>query len=252
MRAKSSSVITPAREAAAASSSEAHGKSTCCADSANVVHAVEPIVRSPPVLEVERGAVVDEPEPLVPLEQVGVPRGAVDVRDERVEEHDARSGRRVGREAGDRIEGDAAGQVVEPEVEPGARLERHADLGIGLARGELSVEIDEHELGHGEPGRARELTRHELGHEGLVPLPRAAQLHDVEAEVVRLDERRHRAALPERKHVADGSDGAHGAILGASRPRGHPKSAALLREHAKVPRRDVSDRTWQHAVRPPR
>ena len=49
------------------------------------------------VMEVQCGAVVDQPEPLVPDEQVRVPRRAVDVRHERVEPDDVGSllGRRT-------------------------------------------------------------------------------------------------------------------------------------------------------------
>ena len=73
-----------------------------------------------PVVEVERGAVVDQPQPVVPDQQVRVARGAVDVRGERVEPHD------VGRQAGigaprpARRVGQRAGQEVHAQVRAGA------------------------------------------------------------------------------------------------------------------------------------
>ena len=53
----------------------------------------------PRVLQVERGAVVDQPQPAVPEQQVGVLRRAVDVGRERVEPDDLGGQLRVGRRA---------------------------------------------------------------------------------------------------------------------------------------------------------
>ena len=69
-------------------------------------------VVGPVVVEVERRAVVDQPELAVPDQQVGVARRAVDVGDEGVEPDDARGELGVGLR-GERVEGDRARQVVE-------------------------------------------------------------------------------------------------------------------------------------------
>ncbi len=100
-------------------------------------------------------------------------------------------------------------QVVEPEVEPRARLERNAQLRVGLAGRERSIELDQSEVGDEEARRTRELARHQLGDERLVALPSATQLHHVETKIVRLHEGRHGAALTKRKDIADGPDAAH-------------------------------------------
>lgn len=71
-----------------------------------------------------------------------------------------------------------------------------------------AVQLEEHQLGHQQPEGARELSGHELGDERLGPLAGAAKLDHVETEVVGLDQGRHRAAFPERLHVANGADGA--------------------------------------------
>ena len=60
--------------------------------------------RSRRVVEVERGAVVDQPQPAVPEQQVRVLRGAVDVRHERVEPDDVGGELGVGRRADRRAE----------------------------------------------------------------------------------------------------------------------------------------------------
>ena len=56
----------------------------------------------------------------------------------------------------------------------------------------------------------------QLRDERLPAVPRAEQLHDVQPVVVGLDERGHRAALAQRRHVPGGDDGPeHGASVGA-------------------------------------
>ena len=70
----------------------------------------------PGMVEVERRAVVDEPELAMPDQHVGVARGPVEVGDEGVEPDDARGELGIGR-VGQRVEGERAGQVVEAEVE---------------------------------------------------------------------------------------------------------------------------------------
>jgi hypothetical protein len=158
------------------------------------------VVRS--VLEVERRPVVDEPQPTVPPQQVRVARGPIDVRHQRVEPHDRGRERRVGRVAGAGHERQRRGQEVEADVAPAARGDQLLDLGVGLGAAELRVELDQHDLGHVEPERAPELAGDELGHERARALAGAAELQDVQAVVVGLDEPRHRPALAQRRHVA--------------------------------------------------
>ena len=65
------------------------------------------------VMEVERGAVVDQPQPPVPHQHVGVARRAVDVASRtRRTRRSAEASAGVGR-VGDRVERDRARQVVE-------------------------------------------------------------------------------------------------------------------------------------------
>jgi len=161
---------------------------------------------APAVVEIQRRSMIDEPEPSVPAEQVGVARRAVDVGDEGVEEHDARGRDGVRQGAHDRIEGDAPRQVIEAEVQPGAGLERGEDLGIQLALGELAIELDKDDLGQEEPRGAGELPRQQLGDQHLGPLARAAELDDIEPEIVGLHEGRHGAALAEGQDITDGTD----------------------------------------------
>src|SRR5262249_40370358 len=141
---------------------------------------------------------------------------SIDVRDERVEEDDAGRHRGIGRRTGDGIEGDAAREVVEPEVQTGARLERQANFRIRLARCERATELDENDLRDREPGRASERARQELGDERLGALAGAAEFDDVEAEVVSLDEGGYGAALAKREDIPDGVYGAQHAGEGGS------------------------------------
>ena len=101
------------------------------------------------VVEVERRAVVDQPEPVVPHQHVGVARRAVDVGDVGVEPDDrARRASASGCSAsGSNV--DRARQVVERQVEPGAvRSDQVLDLGVGLGAREVGIELDEDDLGH--------------------------------------------------------------------------------------------------------
>ena len=70
----------------------------------------------------------------------------------------------------------------------GAKISGSSSLAV-----ELAVEIDEDQLGHEEAGGPRDLAREQLGHEHLGPLARAAELEDVEAEIVGFDEGWHGA-----------------------------------------------------------
>lgn len=188
-----------------------------------IVGALERPLRVEAVVEVERRAVVDEPGAFVPDQQIGVPGGAVDVGDEGIEEHDLRRRQRVGARARDGIVGDAARQVVEAQVQARAAVEGVEDLRVRLGRGERTVELDEDDLGHREAHCPRDLARQELGDQRLLALAGAAQLHDVEAEIVAFDERGDRAAFFERHHVARGRDGADGPS-GASGVHGGQRS----------------------------
>jgi hypothetical protein len=93
-----------------------------------------------------------------------------------------------------------------PEIEPGAGLERREDLRIQLARGELAIELHEDDLGQEEPRRAGELARQQLGDEHLGPLARAAELDDIEPEIVRLHEGRDGATLTEGQYVTSSTN----------------------------------------------
>ena len=60
--------------------------------------------------------------------------------------------------------------------------------GSGSARAERRVELDQHELGHRQAERAGQLPGHDLRRQRLRTLARAAELEDVEAVVVGLDD----------------------------------------------------------------
>ena len=62
------------------------------------------------------------------------------------------------------------------------------DLRVGLADTDPRVEPGQDQLGDAQAEAARELARDDLGDQGERSLPRAAELHHVGAEVVRLDD----------------------------------------------------------------
>ena len=161
------------------------------------------------MVEVERSAVVDEPQPAVPPEQVRVLRRAVDVRRERVEPDDVRGEVRLGPGPGRRAERQRAGKEVDAEIEPVAREKQVLDLRVGLGAADRRVELEQDELRHRESERARELPDDHLGDERLRPLARAVELEHVQPVVVRLDEGGERPTLPQGRHVPRRRDPAH-------------------------------------------
>ena len=144
---------------------------------------------------------VDQPHPAVPHEQVRIPRGAVDVRRQRVEPDDIGGDGGVRREPGAGDVRERAREEVDAEVDADARDDQLLDLGVRLGRAERRVELDRDEFGDEQAERAGELTDDHLGDERPHPLAGAAELDDVQPVVVGLRESRQRAALPERGDV---------------------------------------------------
>ena len=138
-----------------------------------------------------------------------------------------------------------AGQVVEREVEPalpsrgrrwrgsGPGSRRRARCGRGRRRAQAKTIS-----GTGRPSGARDLAGDELGDQRARPLPGAAELEDVEAVVVGLDDRRQRAALAQRRDVAGGAMTVRTCVR--PRSRGAPILGAGLESPA--PRRHLPTR----------
>jgi hypothetical protein len=167
-------------------------------------------VAGPVEVDVEGGALVDQVEPLVPEEEVGVAGGAVDVREIGVEPDDRRGEGGVGSGRYGRVVAEGAGEEVDGEVEAGAGLDQGLDLGVGLGAAEDGVERGEGDVGDGQAEGAADRAGDELGDEDLGALAGAAELEDVGAEVVGLDDGRQRAALAQGGDVAGDSDGSDG------------------------------------------
>ena len=153
------------------------------------------------MLRIQSRAVVDQPRAAVPGQQVRVARGPVQVHHERVEPDDVRTedGIELG---GARAEADCAGQEVDAEVETGARHQQILNFGIGFGNTDLRVELDQHELRHRQPERARELAGNDLRDKCAGPLAGTTELDHVQAVVVGLHETWQRPALTERCHIA--------------------------------------------------
>jgi hypothetical protein len=170
------------------------------------------------VVRVERGAVVDEPGRPPPDEKVRVAVGAVRVGDERVEPHDARRQLRRDEIAGGRrIEVERAVEVADPDVDAMTRAQEVLDLRIRLGAAERRLDVHERELRHRQPEGAREQPHDDLRDERLRPLARAAELHDEEPSIVRVDDGGQRPALAQRLHVSGGDDGRESAHAGRAR-----------------------------------
>ncbi len=191
------------------------------------------------VVEVQRGAVVDQPQPVVPEQQVGVARGAIDVGGERVEPHDV-GGESVLRRvwAGGRVR-ERAREEVHAEVRAGAGRDQLLDLGVGLRRAEHGIDLDSDQVGHEQAEPAREFADDDLGDERPQALAGAAELDHVQAVVVGLDKPGERPTLAQRGDVTDRGDVAE-AQVGGSRHGRHgtaPRGPFPVREqYALAPR----------------
>ena len=101
---------------------------------------------------------------------------------------------------------EGAGQEVAAEVEAEGRVEQVLDLLVRLVLRDLRVEVDGDHVRDADAEAPCELAHEHLGHQDPQSLSGAAELHDVGAEVVGLDDPGQRTALTQRRDVAGGGD----------------------------------------------
>src|SRR5262245_64999742 len=99
---------------------------------------------------------IDKPGPAMPHQNVCVAGSAVYIGDVSVEPHDRRCQSRVGL-LRDRVERDGSGQVIERKIQSGARFDQVLYFRVGLGSSQLRIEIDEYDLGYGQPRGASDL-----------------------------------------------------------------------------------------------
>jgi hypothetical protein len=146
------------------------------------------------VMEIQRCPVVNEPEAIVPDQEIRVARGAVDVGHQGVEPDDARGEAGI-RRLYERVEAERAWQVVQCQVQARAPLQQVLYLGVGFTAAQLRSEVCKHDLWHEEVEAAGDLTRHQLRHQRFSTLSSTAELEDVGPEIVRFDDRGQRTPL---------------------------------------------------------
>jgi hypothetical protein len=162
----------------------------------------------PVVVEVESGAVVDEVELTVPVEEIGVAGSAVDVEGEGVEPDGERGDLRISSITGCGVEHSGAGEIVESEVEACAGAEKVANLLVGLVAPEGRVDLSEDEFGDFETKCATNFACDEFRYQGERALASAAELNDVEAQIIRFNNCWKGAAFTKSSYVLGGADGA--------------------------------------------
>ena len=134
---------------------------------------------------------------------------SVRVGHERVEPDEIGGERRIHVRPRGRVERQRSGQEVEPEVEATAVPDEVLQLLVGLGVAEAGVDVDDDDLGHRQADRTGDLPGQPFGHERARALARAAELHDIQPIVIRLDEPGQRATLAQRRDVAGRRDMAH-------------------------------------------
>src|SRR5690606_35829805 len=173
------------------------------------------------MVEIERGAVVDHPELILPHQQVHVARRAVDIGDQRVEPDDGRCQFRRHPGVHCRVERERARQVSQPEIGPDAAPQDVLNLRVGLAAAELGVEHhdrgrrDRQIEGEREPGGDR------LRHQRLGALPGTPEFDHERSSAVGIDHGREGSSLTERDGVAHAAHTRDQRTRFATRPAAH-------------------------------
>ena len=90
----------------------------------------------------------------------------------------------------ERVEADRAWEEVHAKVEPFARTQEILDLGVGLATRYARIKVTQYQFWRAQPEPAGEFAADDLRNESFRPLPRAAELHHIRAEVVGLHDGR--------------------------------------------------------------
>src|SRR5438067_5027095 len=153
-------------------------------------------------MEVERGAVVDEPGLVLPDKYVRVLSRAIHVRNQRVEPDNVRGKLRQDPPAvGDRVEPGRAGKIAEAEIQAAAPLQEVLDLSVRLSEPEAFGKLDDCWVGHRQAHYAREPGGNRLGNECLWPLSGAAELKDELTRLIGVDDSRQRAPLTEGEDI---------------------------------------------------
>ncbi len=137
-----------------------------------------PIEAVPRVMKIQGRAVVDEPQPAMPYQHIDVADGAIHVAHEGIEPDHRRSQARIGHED-QGIESDGAGQIVQADIQAGARADEALYLRIGLGARELGRQFDKDDFRHRQARRPADLARQKLGDQGLGPLPGSAKFEHV-------------------------------------------------------------------------
>ena len=149
---------------------------------------------------------IDEPQPAVPDQHVDVASDrAIHVANEGIEPNDARCQRRLRREH-QGIEGHRPGQIVQRNVQAGARADKGLDFGVGFGAREFAGKVDEHDFRHRKSGQPADFAGQQLSDQGLGPLPGPAKFEYVQPFVIGFDNGRQRAALAQRSHITAGGD----------------------------------------------
>ena len=205
-------------------------------------------------MDVQRGAVVDQPRPAVPHEQVRVLRrsGRGWSRGRRARRRRPRTSGRstLARVAAAGLNASAPGRKSIPRFSPPLAPTRSWISSSGSASPSAGSTSIADEVGHGQADRPAELAGQPLGDERARALAGAAELDDVQPVVVGLDEAGQRAALAQGRHVARGDRRSASCAQSVAESTGPCDShrIASVRVRARCARRPCRPRTRSHAL----
>ncbi len=130
----------------------------------------------------------------------------------------------------------APGRKSIPRLSPPLLPDEVVDLLVRLGVAEGGIDLDAHQVGHGQADRPAELAGEPFGDQRARALAGATELDDVQPVVVRLDEAGQRPTLAQGRHVAGGDDGAH---HDAEPSRARCRRGSACRDEA-------AGRMWRH------
>lgn len=159
----------------------------------------------PPIVEIQARTMVNQPDVVVPHQEIRIAPTAIDVADERVEPHQPR--REFARdESPSPFDPECAGQEVHAEVQANTCLEKILDFLVGFVLGQLFVQPEAHHVGYPKTHGARQFSGDDLGREHRRPLAGTVKLRYVGAKVIRLDDAGQGTAFAQGRDVANDLD----------------------------------------------
>src|SRR6186713_2805440 len=129
----------------------------------------------PGMMKIEGGAMIDQPELMIPQQHIGISGTAVHIVQQTVQPNDLR-GQKGGYLCHDRVESRGSGKIMQAQVESDAGLEEVLDLFVGFGAAKGFFQVGKNDLGHPKSQGPGKFSSDQFGDERPDTLSRAAEL----------------------------------------------------------------------------